>query len=132
MNVIFNPTHLYCASLLFIVFRLDLAEGIALKGGVNLERLQSLLKQDSSSSGSSSGSPSEELSPHAYRAHSRMLPELSLGAPTCSLHVFLLPQYTCLHLFPLCQHLLIAQSSLDRLCVHRIISKGISRSGDDA
>lgn len=129
MNVIFKPTHLYCASLLFIVFRLDLAEGIALKGGVNLERLQSLLKQDSSSG---SGSGNEELSPHAYRAHSRMLPELSLGAHTYSLHVFLLPQYTFLHLFPLYQHILIAQSSLDRLCVHRVISKGISRTGDDA
>ena len=85
MNVIFKPTHLYCASLLFIVFRLDLAEGIALKGGVNLERLQNLLDS------SSSGSPSEELSPHAYRAHSRMLPELSLGAHTYSSDVFLLP-----------------------------------------
>ena len=86
MNLILKPTDLYCASLLFIVFRLDLAEGIALKGGVNLERLQNLL--DSSSSGSS---PSEELTPHAYRAHSRMLPELSLGAHTSSSDAFLLP-----------------------------------------
>ena len=51
---------------------MDLAEGIALRGGVNLDRLQSLLRQEENST-------AEALSPYAHNAHSRFLPELSLG-----------------------------------------------------
>lgn len=53
--------------------RVDLAEGIALRGGVNLDRLQSLLDKDKENTAV------EPLSPYAYSAHSRFLPELSLG-----------------------------------------------------
>jgi hypothetical protein len=73
MNMILHPLISAVTLCPSFIRRLDLAEGIALKGGVNLERLQNLLEQDSSSS------PAEDLSPHALRAHSRMLPELSLG-----------------------------------------------------
>jgi hypothetical protein len=53
--------------------RLDLAEGIALRAGVNLDRLDNLIRVNNSSA-------SEQLSPHSLIAHSRMLPELSLGS----------------------------------------------------
>jgi hypothetical protein len=56
-----------------VTYRLDLAEGIALRAGVNLDRLDNLVRVNNSSA-------SEQLSPHSLSAHSRMLPELSLGS----------------------------------------------------
>lgn len=58
---------------LCIALRLDLAEGIALRAGVNLDRLDNLIRVNNSSAG-------DQLSPHSLSAHSRMLPELSLGS----------------------------------------------------
>lgn len=51
---------------------MDLSEGIALKGGVNLEKLQNLVNTESSAQ-------ADQLSSHSLVAHSRILPELSLG-----------------------------------------------------
>ena len=63
---------IFILNLAYLFFRMDLAEGIALRGGVNLDRLQSLLKQEENST-------AEALLPYAHNAHSRFLPELSLG-----------------------------------------------------
>lgn len=50
---------------------MDLAEGIALRGGVNVERLGILLLPETKNI--------EPLSVYAFNTHSRFLPELSLG-----------------------------------------------------
>jgi ribosome biogenesis GTP-binding protein YsxC/EngB len=50
--------------------RMDLAESIAIKSGVNIERLKSLTGNDTIN---------DPLSPFAFKAYSRILPELSLG-----------------------------------------------------